>query len=113
MNIQIFGTRKCRDTQKAERFFKERGIAYQFIDLNEKNMSKGELESVKNSAGLENLIDREGKEFQKRNLKYMAFDIEAELLTDPLLFKTPVVRNGRKATAGYRPEAWEEWLKEL
>lgn len=110
MNIQIFGTRKCQDTRKAERYFKERSIKYQFVNLAEKGLSKGELNSVKTAAGgLEQLIDTGGKEYQKRNLKYLVHNVEEELLNDPLLFKTPIVRNGAKATVGYRPEVWKEW----
>jgi arsenate reductase (glutaredoxin) len=110
MHIQIFGTKKCQDTRKAERFFKERALQYQFIDLNEKGLSKGELKSVKSSIPLENLIDTHGKQYQKRNLQYLVHDIEEELLADPLLFKTPIVRNGSKATIGYQPGIWNEWL---
>ncbi len=110
MNIQIFGTKKCQDTRKAERFFKERALKYQFIDLAEKGLSKGELKSVMSSVPLENLMDTNGKQYQKRNLKYLVHNIEAELLSDPLLFKTPIVRNASKATVGYRPEVWNEWL---
>jgi arsenate reductase (glutaredoxin) len=110
MNIQIFGIKKCQDTRKAERFFKERSLKYQFIDLTEKSLSKGELNSIKTSVSLENLIDSNGKQYQKRNLKYLVHNIEEELLNDPLLFKTPIVRNGPKATVGYRPEIWTEWL---
>lgn len=110
MNIQIFGTQKCQDTRKAERYFKERAIKYQFVNLTEKGLSKGELNSVKAAVGgLDKLIDTEGKEYQKRNLKYLVHNVEEELLSDPLLFKTPIVRNGSKATVGYRPEVWKEW----
>ncbi len=109
MNIQIFGTRKCQDTRKAERYFKERRIKYQFIDLTVKGMSKGELSSVKNAVKLENLIDTTGKEYQKRNLKYIVHDVEEVLLNNPQLLKTPIVRNGPKATVGYSPEIWQEW----
>ena len=111
MNIQIFGIKKCQDTRKAERFFKERALKYQFIDLTEKGLSKGELNSVKVAVGLENLIDIQGKQYQKRNLKYLVHNIEEELLSDPLLFKTPIVRNGPKATIGYQPDTWNEWLR--
>jgi Arsenate reductase and related proteins, glutaredoxin family len=111
MNIQIFGTKKCQDTRKAERFFKERALKYQFIDLNEKGLSKGELNSVKIAIGLENLVDIHGKQYQKRNLKYLVHNIEEELLNDPLLFRTPIVRNGPKATIGYQPEVWSGWLR--
>ena len=63
MIIQIFGTKKCNDTKKAERFFKERGIKYQFIDMKEKGMSKGEFTSVaQNNGGIENMINLNCKE---------------------------------------------------
>ena len=110
MNVQIFGTKKCQDTRKAERFFKERALKYQFIDLTEKGLSKGELKSVQSSIPIENLIDTAGKQYQKRNLKYLVHNIEEELLSDPLLFKTPIVRNGSKATVGYQPEVWNDWI---
>jgi len=109
MNIQIFGTKKCRETQKAERYFKERRILYHFRDLTEKGISKGELDNISAVIPLEELIDREGKQFEKRNLKFMKFDIAAALLNDPLLLKTPVVRNGRQVTVGSKPEVWKTW----
>lgn len=111
MNIQVFGVRDSSDTRKAERFFKERRIPFQFRDLSEKGISRGELDSIKLSVPVDELIDREGKQYKKRNLAYMVFDIESELLNDPLLFKTPVVRNGKLATTGYKPEIWKEWSK--
>ena len=109
MNIQIIGTKGCRDTQKAERFFKERRIPFHFRDLNEKGLAKGELENITRVIPLEDLIDRDGKQFKKRNLKYILFDLEEELLTDPLLFKTPIVRNGKDSTLGYQPDIWKNW----
>ncbi len=110
MNIQIFGIKKCHETRKAQRYFKERAIKFQFINLAEKGRSKGELNSIKAAAGgVETLIDRDGKQYQKRNLQYLVHNIEEELLNDPLLFKTPIVRNGAKATVGYRPEIWKTW----
>jgi arsenate reductase-like glutaredoxin family protein len=110
MNIQIFGTKKCRDTQKAERYFKERRLPYHFRDLSEYGISKGELENIKTVVPIEELLDRNGKQFAKRNLAYMVFDIEEELLNDPLLFKTPIVRHGRQVTVGYKPEIWKTWV---
>ncbi len=109
MTIQIFGTLKCQDTRKAQRYFKERRIPFQFIDLAERGVSRGELKSIEAAVGIDNLIDREGREYARRNLKYVTHDVEEELLKDPLLLKTPVVRNGREATAGYRPEVWKDW----
>ena len=110
-NIQIFGLKRCQDTRKAERYFKERSIPYHFFDLTVRGLSKGELDRVKQAVSLENLIDREGKEYAKRNLKYIFHDVQEALLSNPLLLKTPIVRNGQKAAVGYRPEIWQEWLK--
>jgi len=109
MNIQIFGTKSCNDTRKAERYFKERRIQFQFRDLNEKGISKGELENITRVIPMENLIDRDGKQFKKRNMQFMVFNIEEELLIDPLLFKTPIVRNGKDITIGFVPEIWKGW----
>ncbi|SHH39394.1 Arsenate reductase, glutaredoxin family [Clostridium collagenovorans DSM 3089] len=111
MNIQIFGTKKCFDTKKAERYFKERKIKFQFIDLNEKSLSKGELSSVKTAVGLENLINKESKEYAKANMdKIRTASVREEiLLKTPKLYKTPIVRNGKSATVGYNPEVWCTW----
>lgn len=110
MNIQIFGTNKSNDTKKAQRFFKERGIQIHFRDLTEKGVSPGELENIKRVFPVEELLDREGKQFKKRNLEYMVFDPEEELLNDPLLFKQPIVRNGKEVTLGNQPDIWKSWL---
>ena len=111
-NIQLIGTKKCRDTQKAERFFKERKIPFQFRDLAEKGISKGELDNITRVIPLEELIDKEGKQFEKKNMKFMVYNLEDVLLEDPLLFRTPIVRNGRLVTLGYKPDVWAEWVKE-
>ena len=112
MNIQILGTKKSNNTKKAERFFKERNIKYHFRNFTEKGISKGELDNIKNAIPLEELLDKEGKEFKKRNLAYMVYDIEKELLENPLLFKIPIVRNGRKVTLGYQSDIWKKWILE-
>jgi arsenate reductase len=109
MNIQIFGVLRCQDTRKAQRYFKERRIPFQFINLAERGLSKGELNSVKAVIGIDNLIDRAGKEYVRRNLQYLAHNVEEELLNHPLLFRTPIVRNGTKVTVGYAPHIWKEW----
>lgn len=111
MNIQIFGVKKCFDTQKAERYFKERKIKYQFIDLNQKSLSKGELNSVKQSVKLIDLINSKAKEYNQLNLNHITGSTQREeiLLKNPQLFNTPIVRNGRQATVGYKPEVWEKW----
>jgi arsenate reductase len=112
VNIQIFGTKKCADTRKAERWFKERGIRVQLIDLKDKGMSPGEVKSVAAKVGIEALIDRDGARYRDKGLKFAAPTgprIEALLVEDPLLLRTPVVRNGREATVGFHPEVWAEW----
>lgn len=111
MNIQIFGTKKCNDTKKAERFFKERRISYQFIDLKEKSLSKGELQSVKRAVGLENLINKNSKDYKKLNMDKIrgAETREDMLLKNPSLYATPIVRNGKEATVGNQPEIWKIW----
>lgn len=111
MNIQIFGIKKCFDTKKAERYFKERRIKYQFIDLTEKGLSKGELQSVKSSLGLNNLFNPGSKAYSKLNLdKISGSSVREELLlNNPSLYKTPIVRNGKQATVGYTPEVWDSW----
>lgn len=111
MNIQIFGVKKCFDTKKAERYFKERRIKYQFIDLKEKTLSKGELQSVKAAVGLVNLINKDSKDYTRLNLQHIVSDSVKEeiLLNNPELYKTPVVRNGRQATVGYQPDVWKTW----
>ncbi len=109
LNIQIFGTGKCFDTKKAQRYFKERGIRFQMIDLKEKGFSKGELQSILAAVGgLEGLLNREHKQYC--DVKYLLPDaIIEKLLENPMYIKTPVVRNGRQATVGYQPDIWKQW----
>lgn len=112
MNIQIFGTKKCFDTKKAERYFKERNIKYQFIDMKEKVMSKGEFNSVKQAVGgLDNMIDTNNKDKDLLALiTYIAAeDKEEKVLENQKILKTPIVRNGKMATVGYCPEVWKGW----
>ena len=107
MNIQIFGTKKCNDTKKAERFFKERGIKYQFIDMKEKGMSKGEFRSVAEvNGGIENMVNWSGKDKDTLALiKYIADEDKLEkILENPSVLRTPVVRNGKQSTLGYQPK---------
>lgn len=113
MNIQIFGTKKCFDTKKAERFFKERKIQFQFIDLNEKSMSKGEFNSVLNSISINELINSKSKEYTKLNFNNIrSAEIKAELLLkNQNVMNTPIVRNGKQATVGFKIDIWNEWLE--
>jgi len=108
MSVQIFGTEKCNNTKKALRYFKERNIEIHFVDLSRKGISPGELKKIKTKIPVENIIDREGNEYKKRNLQYIRHDIEEELLEHPLLFRTPIVRQGADVSIGYNPQAWEK-----
>jgi arsenate reductase len=111
MNIQIFGAKKCFDTQKAERYFKERKIKYQYVDLRKYGLSKGEFESVKAAVGLKDMIDHEVKEYKTLNMQQLGTgSVAAEVLfKNPRLYRSPVVRNGKQATVGYQPEIWKDW----
>ena len=112
MNIQIFGKSKCFDTKKAERYFKERRIKYQLIDVAKYSMSKGEYNSVKNAVGgMDKLFDEKSKAYEEHFIKYLASAEakEEKLLEHPELFKTPIVRNGKQATVGYCPDVWKTW----
>ena len=114
LTVQLFGTKKCRDSRAAERFFKERGVQAHVIDLAQKAMSAGELRNVAARAGgFEALIDREGKRYVDKGLKYAAPTgprIEQMLIADPLLLRTPIVRAGNRATVGYVPDVWQSWI---
>ncbi len=112
MNIQIFGTHKCFDTKKAMRFFKERKISYQFIDMKEKGMSKGEYTKVKAVlGGLEAMLDQNCKDKDALALiKYMTAEAKDEkVLEHQNVLKTPIVRNGKLATVGFQPDVWKQW----
>ena len=123
MNIQIYGTKKCNDTKKAERFFKERGIKFQFIDLsargktsqggnNSRPMSKGEFNLVAQvNGGIDNMINWDGKDKDLLALiKYIAAEDKLDkILDNPEVIKTPVVRNGKQSTLGYQPDVWKGW----
>ena len=112
MNIQIFGTRKSFDTKKAERYFKERSIKYQFIDLLDKGLSKGEFNSVCQAlGGYEPLIDENCKDKDLLALiKYISpEDKPAKILENQKVLNTPIVRNGKLATVGYQPDIWKNW----
>jgi arsenate reductase (glutaredoxin) len=116
MGLQVFGTRKDPDTRKAERFLKERGAAYQFVDLAVKGISLGELRAVaaaigNGSAGMAALLDREGGRFKEKGLGYMEFDPEEELLKDPLLLRMPILRDGKRSAVGFDPVAWTALLR--
>jgi arsenate reductase-like glutaredoxin family protein len=110
VNIQIFGKNKCFDTKKAERWFKERKVRFQLIDLPRYGISPRELQSVRAAVGFEALIDEKAPGAEL--LCYLAYDADKlqKLLEQPELIRTPIVRNGKKATVGYCPEVWLAWL---
>ena len=109
MNIQIFGKSKCFDTKKAERYFKERRIKFQSVDLLRYGISPREFDSVRRAVGLENMIDEKARGAEL--IRYLARDEDKidKLLEDPSLLKTPIVRNGKAATVGYCPDVWKTW----
>lgn len=112
MNIQIFGKGKCFDTKKAERYFKERRIKFQSIDLGKYGMSGKEFDSVLRAVGgIDMLIDWDGKSQDITIMKYMddTRAKEDKVFSNPLLMKTPIVRNGKQATVGYCPDIWANW----
>ena len=112
MNIQIIGTKKCSDTKKAQRFFKERNINFHFVDLGERPLSKGELTKIAQRLGGENIIDSQSKAFTSKGLAWMDYDPVEEIMENNLLLKTPVVRNGNEATVGPAEKIWTAWIKE-
>ncbi len=112
MNVQIFGTKKCFDTKKAERYFKERNIKYQFIDLKEKGMSKGEYNSVKQAVGSRELLinnECKNKEIVALIKHIVEEDKDEKILENQIVLKTPIVRNSKFATVGYHPDIWKQW----
>lgn len=116
LTVQLFGTKKCPHTRAAERFFKERSVTLHAVDLAVKGMSLGELRNVAARAGgMEALIDRDGKRYVDKGLKYAAPTgprIEKMLVDDPLLLRTPIVRSGARATVGFAPDTWQSWIDE-
>ena len=112
MNIQIFGKNKCFDTKKAERYFKERRIKYQMVDMIRYGISSREFDAVlRGVGGVDNLVNWDGKSQEITNMKYMsdARTKEDKLFDDPSLMRTPIVRNGKHVTVGYCPEIWDTW----
>ncbi len=112
MNIQIFGTKKSNDSKKAERYFKERGIRFQYVDMKEKGLSKGEFQSVRSAVGgLDQMIDRQAKDREVLDLlpHLSASDAEEKVFENQQVLLLPIVRNGKQATVGYQPEIWKKW----
>ena len=112
MNVQIFGIKKCFDTKKAERYFKERNIKFQLVDMKEKGLSKGEFNSVMQAVGrFENMLDEKCKDLETLTLiKYLSQEDKIpKILENQQVLKLPIVRNGKEATVGYTPDVWKGW----
>lgn len=112
MNIQIFGKNKCFDTKKAERYFKERRIKYQYVDLLRYGLSGKEFDAVlRGVGGIDALIDWDSKSQEITNMRYMDDPRakEDKVFDDPSLMRTPIIRNGKYVTLGYCPDIWETW----
>jgi arsenate reductase-like glutaredoxin family protein len=112
LNIQIFGKGKCFDTKKAERYFKERRIKYQYVDLVKYGLSGKEFDAVlRGVSGIDNLIDWDCKSQDVTNMRYMDSTVVKEdiVFDNPNLMRTPIVRNGKFVTVGYCPDIWEKW----
>jgi len=115
MEVQIFGTKKCADTRKAQRYFKERRVKAHFVDLQQRAASPGELRRFAQRFGVDALIDREGKRFQDQGLRQVSYSEERwleRLADDPQLLRTPLVRAKQKLTIGYAPDEWAAWLEQ-
>ncbi len=110
MNIQIIGTKKCRNTKKAQMFLKERGVKFHFLDLNERELSPGELDKIIQKVGRDNIIDTESKTYKDKGFAWRDYDVREEVLGDNSLMVTPVIRFDKEITAGYVPKKWKEFL---
>lgn len=108
MTIQIIGTKKCKKTKKAKLFFQDRAIKFQFIDLNEKELSPGEWEKVFRAANEDELLDTESQIYKKKGMAWMDFDAKEELIENPLLLNTPLVRNSNNIAVGLDKELWQK-----
>ena len=111
--MQIYGTKKCTKTKKAERFFRDRGISYHFVDLAERAPSRGELENIRQKSAGESLIDTESAAYKKKGMSYIEYDEIEELLENPLLLRTPIVREGAVVIIGDDEKAWKNLAAEL
>lgn len=113
VSIQLYISKKNFDVQKAERFFKERRISVQVMDLKKHKLGERELQTLSRAGGLQNLIDREDKKVKEHPASYCSIDsaLTEYILENPWLLKSPLVRCGSQVTIGYQPQIWEEWLK--
>lgn len=106
--IQIYGRKKSKETKKAERFFSDRGIAVQFVDLDVKTPGRRELELFAEVLGADQLIDSQSKRYRQRGLAYMEYDPIDEVGEDPSLLRAPIVREGRSLSVGVDEAFWKQ-----
>lgn len=107
--IQIIGTKKCKETLKAIRACKERGIAFQMVDLNERELSIGEWNNIFQHYEAQSLIDENSKIYKKKGFSYMVYDAKEELIENSLIMKTPILRHNKKVHAGFDIDTLVEW----
>lgn len=114
MNIQMYVSKKNFDVQKAERFFKERRISVQVMDLKKHKLGEREVQAMARAGGLQNLIDRDDKKVKEHPACYYDRDslLLPAILETPALLRSPIIRNGSRVTVGYAPDTWEAWIKE-
>ncbi|MCH7474861.1 MAG: arsenate reductase [Gemmatimonadetes bacterium] len=116
MPIQIFGTKKSAETRRAQRFFSERRIPVQFVDLKVKAASPGELRRFAQKFGVRALIDRDGRRFADLGLRHAAWSDDRwlqKLVEEPLLLKLPLVRNRQRLTVGVEEAEWKRWVQDV
>jgi arsenate reductase-like glutaredoxin family protein len=116
MNVQIFGTNKSQDTKKALRFFKERGLKPQFVDLQRREIALGELNRFIQKFGLNALVDTTSKAYKDAGLEYLRVSNEhmiQKLIDDPRLMVQPLLRSGPMLAVGWDEKLWRDWHKEV
>ena len=113
VNVQIFGVKDSNPTRAAQRFFKERGIKFQFVDLKQKSMAPAEIKRFVDRFGLMSLIDTGGKAYAEEGIQYLRLT-DAELLGkiehNPRLLRLPLVRAGNRISIGHDDKTWKEML---
>jgi len=111
VNIQIFGRKKCRETKKAEMYFKERRQNYSLVDLDIKPLSPGEMQNIVRSLGSVDALINTEADYYKKKLQFLVFNAEDEIVEHPEIVKTPIIRINKKAFCGFNPDEWQELLK--
>lgn len=112
--IQMYVSKKNFDVQKAERFFKERRVQIQVMDLKKHKLGEREVQTMARAGGLSALIDRDDKKVKEHPACYYDRDslLLPAVLETPWLLKSPILRNGAQVTMGYQPDVWEQWIKQ-